>query len=142
MTYGDRVTEYNAKPAHSFSSSPPYLINMKGVDDDTVTSISMSGNSLTAVDTSRYENLLTLDVSNNSLTAVDIARFGSLTTLDVSNNLLPKSEISELLISLDEAGQLSGSFTATNNISGSLSSDGLTAYNNLVTKSWSLTDVV
>ena len=117
MSYGDTNSNHANNPSYTYDSTPPYLINVKA-HEDTITGISISG---------------------NGLTTVDVSSFNNLTTLNVADNSIPRTRMSQIFVDLDEAGQLNGTLTITNNISGNLTAKGTTAYNNLVSKGWTIT---
>lgn len=117
MSYGDFNVETSNVPNHTYVDGPPYLLNVKDIDNSTITDIAISGQ-LTALDVSRYTNLTSIDITDNSLNARNISR---------------------LLKGLDELGTSNGTFNATgNDVYSELTSDGTIAFNNLVAKSWTL----
>jgi hypothetical protein len=116
VSYGDGTTETSNTPSHVYTGIPPYLLNVKS-DSGLVTEI---------------------DVSGNALTSFDVSRFGNLTTLDVSNNNLSGAEISRILITLDGLGITGGVVDLTNNLSTTLTSDGLLAIISLRGKGWTI----
>jgi hypothetical protein len=117
ISYGDLTTETSDTPSHTYTSIPPYAINIKDIDNSSLTGISISGNSLTAVDVSKYKNL---------------------TDLNVGSNLLPRSEVSKMLVALDNNDQENGTLSAIDNISGSITADAVVSYNSLSQKGWDL----
>jgi hypothetical protein len=118
INYGDGTSETTNTPSHTYTGRPPYLINISKVDRDLVTGITMDSNSLTAVDVSRFKNL---------------------TTLDVSNNLLPRREVSKLLVDLDNSGQENGTLNNEGNLFDTdLTTDAVNAYYSLIVKGWTL----
>ena len=60
VSFGDLTTESSDNPSHTYTLQPPYIINLKGIAESSITSISISGNSLTAVDVYEYKNLTSL----------------------------------------------------------------------------------
>jgi hypothetical protein len=123
ISYGDLTTDTSNSPSHTFSDLPPYILNTKTLDDGNITGISISGNNITSLDVSRFENA---------------------TNINVADNLLPKSEIGKILEDLDYLGQEDGVLTITGNLSGgSFSSDELTSVMNLdYKKGWEVNKVL
>jgi len=118
MSYGDLASQQSNSPTNTYSDLPPYLLNIKDIDNSTVESISISGNTLTACSVERYKNL---------------------TDLNVSNNLLPKSEISKMLVDLDNSGQEDGTLTSSGNLSGGNFPTKATApFHSLISKGWNI----
>ena len=118
ISYGDLTTETSDTPSHTYTSLPPYAINIKDIDNSSLTGISISGNSLTAVDVSKYKNL---------------------TNLNISDNLLPKSEIENLLKDLDASGITNGTFKGSDNVlDADLTTNGLLYKSNLEGKGWNI----
>jgi len=120
ISYGDFSTETSDTPSYTYTGLPPYLLNIKNVDNSSITEIAVSGNNMTACDVSRYKNLSSLNVSSNEL---------------------PKSEVSNLLVSLDGSGLENGTFKASGNVLDvdDLTVVGQTARTNLIGKGWNVT---
>lgn len=79
--------------------------------------IDVSGNQLTQLDVSNHPDLIILDVSNNSFSAINIANNNNLIDLDISNNLITNLDVNNL-ISLEElncAANQIGSLNLTQN---------------------------
>jgi len=123
ISYGDGTTEVSDNPSHTFTGTPPYIINVKDVNLDTITGISITGNSLSEVDVTQFENL---------------------TDLNISDNLLTKDSLARVFTDLDSQGTTDGTLTITGNISGgSFSSEALTSVLNLdYKKGWEVNRVL
>jgi hypothetical protein len=87
ISYGDGTIDVSNTPIHTFTGNPPYIINVTGLDLDTITGISISGNNLTSVDVSKFRNL---------------------SSLVMNDNIVNSKRIGDLLTSLDENGVENG----------------------------------
>jgi hypothetical protein len=117
ISYGDGNEETTNSPSHVYSSLPPYIINTKTLDDDSITGITISGGNITACSISQYENL------NNFV-------------LDVTS--MPLTEVENIFIDLDENNISNGNISIIGYDGSPISSEATTAYGNLVNKGWNV----
>jgi hypothetical protein len=121
LSYGDFIAETSNAPSHTYTLKPIYLLNIKDIDNSLITGITIDGNSLTAIDVSRFKNLTTIDVSNNSLNTRNVER---------------------LLNGLDNIGTTNGTLNVIGNptLTG-LSASGLISKANLEAKGWNISGI-
>jgi hypothetical protein len=74
ISYGDGVEDTGNNLSHTFIGEPPYLINTKDIDEDTITYMNLNGNDLSTVAIGQYKNLQTLDIRNNNISYKRISR--------------------------------------------------------------------
>ena len=101
--------------------------------------ISIENNNLNDVDISGLPLLETLLIHNNNLDDFDISNNPLLIDFNISgNNISSNTVIDNMLIALDNYGLSNGDFNYSNNTAEN-SLTALSAYNNLVSKGWTIT---
>jgi hypothetical protein len=121
ISYGDGTTEEGPTLNHNFTGKPPYILNIKESDEDTITGIAISGNNISSVNINRLPNITDVDISYNSIKAKDI---------------------SNMLSTLDDNGLTDGTIKSTGNPKDTpLPAETGTNWRNLINKQWNLQDV-
>jgi Leucine-rich repeat (LRR) protein len=114
-------------------------ISVLDVSNNTqLTILGCFNNNLTALDVSNNEQLTVLTCGNNNISLMDVSSNTQLTTLGVLNCNLASVQIDQILIDLDNHGLLNGSLQYQGN-PGESSLTALIAYNNLISKGWTIT---
>lgn len=98
-------------------------------------------NNISVLDISNLTVVQGIDCQSNNISILDTSSATILGYLDVSNNNLPSGQIDQILIDLDSHGILDGFLMYTGN-PGAPTLASLTAYNNLISKGWTITGPV
>lgn len=107
------------------------------IDFGTVTTIDdldLTASDFTSIDVSAQLDLEILEIGFCALTSIDISNITKLIDLDIRNNTISATNLADVIIDLDGFGESNGELQ----YSGVPDVSALSAYNSLITKSWTI----